>query len=375
MRQPDTTTLGGKAESVIRHSVERLGFATFLMFGTMHLLVSAAEPLLEKTALLTASQAADSRLEQLKAERFSAVALVLTETEATQITAAAARIKSAGLHLDYWIEVARNPTLAEAHPEWMASIQTHEEWRRFYPDFPKPDKGGTVKVYPWVPVLYEETFNVHVERVAKLLDNVPAPRRVFLNDLQGAPSACGCGHPLCRWTTDYGPIKTATRLPHDAAAKFVAAVKRLAPGMEIIPVWTTECESHDKEGLCAGVGCYRGACWRDWTAQLSPLAAEAPMLAALVPYRAFQRDLPIYERTAGWISQSLKFFETMPARYDSKGVPVSRLIAVVQGWDVTQDQLKAQMARAREAGAPGVIVAYTEIDQSWEPRLFNRIVE
>ena len=40
----------------------------------------------------------------------------------------------------------------------------------------------------------------------------PLGRR-FLNDLQAAPSACGCGNTFCRWTPDYGPIRTATELP------------------------------------------------------------------------------------------------------------------------------------------------------------------
>jgi hypothetical protein len=226
-------------------------------------------------------------------------------------------------------------------------------------------------VYPWVPVLYRETFDVHLQRVASLLKANPAPQRIFLNDLQGPPSACGCGHHLCRWTTDYGPLKSATRLPDDAAAKFVAAVKRLAPGADVLPVWTTECEEHDKDGLCAGVACFRGACWREWTAQLTPLAAQSPRLAVLLPYRAFGRDLPQYGQAAGWVSRSLASFQEMPARYKADGVDTGRLIAVVQGWNVSGEQLQAQVSRATEAGAAGIVVSLAEIEQGWEPKLFK----
>lgn len=73
----------------------------------------------------------------------------------------------------------------------------------------------------------------------------PSAKRIWFNDLQGAPSACGCGHPLSCWTADYGPIKTATTLDENAAAEFIAAVKQLSVGAEIIPIFVGECEEED----------------------------------------------------------------------------------------------------------------------------------
>jgi hypothetical protein len=322
-----------------------------------------------ETALLTEAQVTPERLRDLSHEGFTHVALFLSASNAASELSAAKTILDAKLQLDFWIEVARNPALADAHPDWMASIQTHDEWRRRFPDFPKLSSNTVVKVYPWVPALYEETFDVHLRSIAELLKDKPLPRRIFLNDLQGAPSACGCGHHLCRWTTDYGPLKTCTRLPNDAAAKFVARVKMLSPQAEVVPVWTTECEEHDRDGLCGGVGCFKGTCWREWTAQLTPLANEAQRIGVLLPYRALQRDLPVYGEPAGWVAQALKFFTVMPARYESKGVPVDRLVAVVQGWDVEPAQLQAQIRAASGAGASGVVVAYAELDQNWQPRI------
>jgi len=82
----------------------------------------------------------------------------------------------------------------------------------------------------------------------------------------------------------------------DAAARFVAAVRLLAPKSKIIPVWMTECEEQDREKLCAGVGCFAGACWREWIAQLMPLAEEAETIAVLATWRALSAT------PAGWIA-------------------------------------------------------------------------
>lgn len=324
-----------------------------------------------KAALLTAAQASADRLRDLKRDGYNAAALNLSDGSSQPDKAAAQRIRSAGLELFYWIEVGRSPALADAHPEWMASLQGHPEWRRFFPKLPLTKTNEVVKNYPWVPVVYQETFPIHLERVKLLLADKPTPQGIFLNDLQGGPSACGCGHHLCRWTTDYGPIKTATRLANDAAAKFVAAVKKLSPEAKIIPVWAPECEEHDFNGLCAGVGCFKGTCWREFSAQFTPLGQEAETIGALLPYREFQRDLPIYGPTAGWITHALASFSEMPPKRNGTAIPINRLIAVLQGWDVTPEQIIAQIARSEEAGAAGYIVSLMKIDQSWEPRIVN----
>ena len=333
---------------------------------------SAAAPGM-KAVLLSAPQATEAQLQSLKLDGNNAVVLNLSAENAAAESAAAARIQHAGLALYYWIEIGRNPALADAHPEWMVSIQTHPEYRRLFPNLPAPKDGEVVKNYPWVSVLYAETFPVHLARVKQLLADKPLASGIFLNDLQAGPSACGCGHHLCRWTTDYGKIVTATRLSADGAAKFVAAVKQLSPASKVIPVWVPECEESDADTLCNSVGCFKGACWREFTAQLKPLAAEAETLAALVPYRALQRDLPRYGPTAGWVKQALQSFSTMPERYQAPPVLPGRLIAILQGWEVTPGQIKAQIARSVEAGAAGYVVSLMAIEQGWEPRIMQAV--
>jgi hypothetical protein len=324
--------------------------------------------------LVTPSQATATQIKKFAADRFNAVVLYLDEkSPAPQRRAAARRVQQAGLDLSYWIEVARNPALADAHPEWMASLQTHPEWRRFFPGFPALASNQVAKTYPWVPVLYAETFDVHQRRVASLLKGMPAGKRIFLNDLQGAPSACGCGNRFCRWTTDYGPIRTATRLPNDAAAKFVAAVAKLMPAANVIPVWTTECAEHDhpRGAACDGVACYTGRCWREYNAQLKPVAEVSEKIGVLLPFRDFDAAVSRTEPNAEWQKYALQSFTDILPQREGEAIPQSRLIAVLQGWDVTPEQEQMQIRHAIEAGTSGYIVARTRIDQSWEPRLMT----
>ena len=328
-----------------------------------------------RAVMLSDAQVKRAELHAAKADGANAIVLQLDgqrDEQQQREVSAARRIQRSGLDLYYWIEIARCPELADAHPEWMASLQGHSEWRRIFKDAPQPQKNiEVVKNYPWVPVLYEEAFEAHRQRVQRLLHGKPAAKGVLLNDLQGGPSACGCGNPLCRWTGDYGPIKTATPLPADAAACFVAAVGKLAPESEIIPVWVTECEEHDgaKDGLCAGVGCFKGICWKAYNKQLAAVAEQSKQIGVLLPFRAFQRDLSIYGDQAGWIRHALKTFQTMPPRHGSKSIAKERLICVLQGWGVAAAEIEAQKKQASEAGAAGYIVSRAKIDQSWQPRI------
>jgi hypothetical protein len=334
--------------------------------------LSAAAELPTKTALLRPDQVTSELLGQLRNEHYTSVALLITDSVPPETeTRAERQIADRSLQLDYWIEIARNPELADQHPEWMASIQTHQDWRRLFPEFGSVPSNAVVKAYPWVPVLYKETFPVHLERVTAMLRSRPVPGRLFLNDLQGPPSACGCGNSLCRWTTDYGPKKTATRLPKEAAAQFVSSIKRILPQVEVIPVWTTECEEPDRKGACAGVGCFRGNCWDEWTGQLMPLHGQADRIGVLLLDGVFQREPAVYDGPSGWITTALGFFQQMPARYHQSGVPTARLLPVFQGWDVPPDMLERKIDRAAQAGSSGVVVAFAPIDQGWKPLKFT----
>lgn len=326
-------------------------------------------------AMLSSEQATEARLRSLKSTGIQAVVLQLRDGGENRVTErkACERIQRLKLDLYYWIEVARCPELADAHPEWMASLQGHSEWRRLFKDSPTPAADEVVKTYPWVPILNKEPFEGQLARVRKLLEDRPKPRGVFLNDLQGAPSACGCGNHLCRWTADYGKIRTATPLANDAPGQFVQEIQKILPQCQVIPVWTTECEEHDgaKDGMCAGVGCFKGICWKAYTEQLMPVAKRSQTLGVLLPFRAFRRDLATYREPAGWITHAVKSFQTMPVRHRGTAIQATRLITVLQGWSVTDEQIAQQIKVAQRARVTGYLISYAKIEQGWEPRIMK----
>jgi hypothetical protein len=324
-----------------------------------------------KAVLVNAPLVTAEHLSEWRGAGYNSIVLEIgaADVQASPLESLAARqILQERFDLYYWMEIGRCPVLADANPTWMGSLQGHPEWRRHFPDIREPGDNEVVKNYPWVPILYEEAFAAHLKRVQSILANKPQPKGLFLNDLQGVPSACGCGNTLCRWTADYGDKLTAKPLGETAPADFVAAVGRLAPGVEIIPVWVTECEQADMDNFCCGVGCFEGTCWRVYTKQLMPVAKQCPRLGVLAPYRAFGRDLPRYERTAGWVQHAMGTFQSMPPRRDGTAIDANRLIPILQGWDVTPDDVRTQVERVSESAAQGYVVSLIEIDQSWTPR-------
>jgi hypothetical protein len=322
--------------------------------------------------VVRASEATAEAVNSWNNSNWNAIVLEIKDESDTQtVEVAAKQIAAAGLSVEYFFEVARAPQLADEHPEWMASLQGHDEWQRLHPDFPKLTKQQVAKTYPWVPICYEESFAAQLERTKKLIGRLPAPQRVWLHDLQGAPSACGCGHPLCRWTGDYGSIHTAKPLGDSAAADFISAVQKAFPSIEFIPVWATECEEADEHEACGGVGCFNGICWKAWTRQLVPISARCPTLGVSCFYKAHERDLSRYGETAAWIGFALDSFSSVPKKKGTEPVPSQRLVAVIQGWDVSAAEIAAQETVASKSAARGVLLVTTPVEQSWQPRVYD----
>lgn len=324
-----------------------------------------------KGLLIEASWLQHQQAQPLKDSGYKQLVINIQSSPTNSQLRALQRLKEHDLEVWYWIEIARDEQMAAQHPEWMASIQGHPEWRRFHPNFPKETQGEVVKVFPWVPVFFEGAFEAHFEKVNDLLEQWPSAKGVFLNDLQGAPTACGCGHTLCRWTTDYGPKTTARNLGHTAPAQFIKRVMEAHPDMECIPVWTTECEAHDKDSLCAGVGCYNGACWREWSKQLAPISQATTHLAALLTYKELQRDLDVYGTRAGWIPKAIDSFASESKRFNHPAVPPERLIGILQGWNTTPEEETAQIRHLEKSGTHGFILSKMPITSEWEPRILK----
>jgi hypothetical protein len=308
---------------------------------------------------------------EVLADKFAGVALVVDEsTVGNDIAQAVTRISQKKLELYYWIEVGRNPIMAEAHPEWMGSIGMHEDWMKRFPAAKQPGKGQVAKAFPWVPITAKAAFDAHVKRAARLVEGAPKEfRGIILNDLQGPPGSCGCGNLQCRWAVDYHvPATSEQSSADDAAARFVAAVRTLLPGKDVVPVWTTECEDQDlpakhragKEttGYCGDVGCAIGACPKEFARQWGNLTREhAGPIGLLTVHREFQRA------NTDWISQSLAYAE----KIGGKSVARSNLWLVVQGKDEKEERAARELAARSGVGA--TVVARVQIDQSYSPRL------
>lgn len=317
-------------------------------------------------------QVATETIEQWKSKDWQQVVLMVDdETNSERIVQACQLIQSAQLPVEYFWEVARCPQLADAHPEWMASLQGHDEWRRLFPNFPAAKSNEVVKTYPWVPICYRESFTAQLDRITERLKTLPRPQRVWLHDLQAAPSACGCGHPLCRWTGDYGPIHTAEPLGDSAAADFIHKLNERFPDVEFVPIWTTECEEEDEHEACGGVGCFEGICWKAWTRQLAAIEKVSPVLGVSAFYKAYDRDLPRYGTSAAWIKSAVSFFESVPTQKNTAPVKPERLVVVLQGWNVSDQEIAAQVSFGLNSQTRGLLLVQPQVDQSWEPRIYQ----
>ncbi len=303
-----------------------------------------------------------------KARGVSEVIVPLDESSRLQWGAIANTAARAEMNLWPWIEVARNPIMAEGHPEWMASLGGHhKDWRRRFPNAPVAKNGEVIKAWPWVPIGYLPAFEAHRVRLRSLLLDLPGQwAGVFLNDLQAGPSSCGCGNDQCRWALDYGSASTATKTPGDPAATIVRELAARHAEKQIVPVWVTECEmgdlpnSKNTTGLCGNVPCATGACWPGYARSWNPIvvATSGPIALGLWA-ETFHRDpLP-------WIQTDLTLFLKPPQ--GGTTLPKARAIVVIQAWQ-SSDSKRDQLMNALNLEETGWVLALDKIDQSWEPR-------
>jgi len=330
--------------------------------------------------LVEADTVTPGSVERWKAEGFKGVAVLLDErgTEAAH-RQVARHISEASLDLYWWIEVARNKTMAEAHPRWMATLGMHDDWQRNFTNLAEPQVTQVAKAFPWVPIGYRETFEAHLVRIDQLLRRIPTNwGGLLLNDLQGGPSSCGCGNLQCRWALDYGMRSTATKLPSDAvAASFVAEVRKRVGQKIVVPVWTTECTQIDlppekNQGrpsthLCGSVACATSTCPEAFRRQWSALSSTHPgPLAVLALHSAFHRTDPTLEGGPNWVTNAVQYVRSAQG---TNAKDASPLWVVVEGG--TAEEPAARRAAAQTA-VETVIVARIKIDPTYEPRLISK---
>jgi hypothetical protein len=299
----------------------------------------------------------------------AAVVPIAAEAERSTVTHALNAARAAGLEPYLWIEVARDEAAATAHPEWLSEPQ-HTEWLELFPD--QDWTGRRAVVYPWICVNNRAVFAYAAEKVCRLVESVDAPLAgVFLNDIQGGPAGCGCGNDLCR-SWDNSPGEKIAPSPYESPTTFFSLVfltelRRRLPGRTLIPVITDECEigfvmdgvdSPDEIlGECHGVPCR--PCSTDYQPRFIDALRGEPRVGLLSFYKLWRRNVPLWGEEAGWVRAVLR-------RYRERD-PSQRLLSVLQGWDVTQAELAAQIAQSAAGGSAGYLVAGTPIDQSFWP--------
>jgi hypothetical protein len=327
-------------------------------FAAAFLAACAAPPRPARTtAVRLVDTAATSALAAMREEGATTIVLRVEERDRVdEVRRAAVDVRAAGMRLGYWVEVARSPSLAAAHSEHVATLQAHDEWRSAHEQAPVPAAGEVLVVDPWVPITTREGYALQLDRVGALLNALPPADEIWLCDLQSAPSACGCGHPLCRWSTDYylqapgrGPKRPSGEPSSpDAAARFCAEVEARARGARVVPVFVPECGEDD--GLCHGVPCFDGACWPALARQWAPVLARFDEVAVFVPTRSIGAV-----QDAGQVLAAV----ARMTRFERAGAPRIDL-------DPTRMTVVLESPLAE---LPDAIVSEAALEQGWQPRL------
>ena len=314
--------------------------------------------------LLAPKALTPARLDSALAEGYTAVVMDLTAPRADSVALDLEVLDRFSELTRYgWIDVGRDDVAAALHPEWL-----HRPHKRQYYGFEE------VAIYPWVSVNNRAVFDYELARVTRLLQSAAGAnlRGVFLNDLQAAPEGCGCGNAICRmWDNSLGPKLSGETHFGDrpvAPRRFVEAVEGAFGGLDVIGVITETCEAgvtvagvKDPE-VTLGFG-DRNCAHPDGLETYPKLIADLSGLGTvglLALYKVFGRDHPAYGdgTEAAWVGGILDRYRS----YDA----ATPIIAVIQGWDVTAEEVRAQRDQAIAHGAVGVLVCGTPVDQSWK---------
>lgn len=335
----------------------------------------AGRPILAfRARKIPVGEAAKSRLLQIALRGESVVFDLAAEAEA--LRAACALARALGLPVWGWIEVGRDEAAIREHPEWMHAPQ-HHEWLQAFPDW---NGGHPALVAPWLCVNNRAAFDYALARVRALVQQAPPLDGLFLNDIQGPPAGCGCGNVLCR-SWDNSPGDKIAPTPYQNPDVFFSqvfwekcalALAETLPISRLIPIICGECEigvtmggveSPDAQmGTCRGIACSRPCALVYWPGMVRAFSGEVggPLsVGLLTPYKLFGRDVPLYGGTAAWVGASVAHYREID--------PTASVLAVVQGWNVTPDELAAQIEQAATCGATGVLVLEEPLDQSWWP--------
>jgi hypothetical protein len=154
---------------------------------------------------------------------------------------------------------------------------------------------------------------------------------------------------------------------------FLDALNAKLPRMRITPIICPECEQGVVMGpaanpdaqtrYCASINC-SDPCGGFYYPGLVRALGGLASVGLLCTYKALRRDVPIYGAEAAWVAANID-------RYGEHGA-VSRLVPVLQGWDVSEDEIKAQLSFVSERNVRGYILSLLPLENSFQPVAVKR---
>jgi hypothetical protein len=230
--------------------------------------------------------------------------------------------QAAGLRSHAWMQVARDPEAAGAHPEWMHCPQ-HHEWLRRFPDY---QGAHPAVVAPYIGLNTQAAFDYALAKAKAAIEAAPWAEQVWLADIQGPPMGCGCGNPSCRsWDNAPGPKLACT--PYDRPEilfplEFYTALRALLPNTEIVPVLCPECERRieidgvaDPDGpqgtdLCQGIPCGDICTVQYFPRLLAGFRQTTAPLGMLLMVEALEKNHAVFGPPCTWATRAHRHYGT-----------------------------------------------------------------
>ena len=277
-----------------------------------------------------------------------------------------------GLEPGFWIEVGRDEEAAGSHPEWL-HVPQHTDWLAQFPDW----SGASAAVFPWLPLNNKAVFDYQLAKVTSIAAMLESGDSIYLNNVQNPPAGCGCGNLQCR-SWDNSPGEKIAPSPYEHreiffTLLFLDALNAKVPSMSITPIICPECEQGVVMGTvanpdaqtryCNSINC-ADPCGGFYYPGLVRALSGLEGVGLLCTYKALRRDIPLYGEKAAWVAANIN-------RFGEHG-PVTKVIPVLEGWDVTEQEVKAQLDFASKAGARGYILATLPLDNSFRPVAVDR---
>lgn len=295
------------------------------------------------------------------------IALLDQDLERSYIEGFKTQARRHGIEPGFWIEIGRDQDAANRHPEWL-HVPQHTDWLSQFPGW----SGEKAAVFPWLPLNNMAVFEYQLAKVASLASMLEPGDSIYLNNVQNPPAGCGCGNLQCR-SWDNSPGEKIAPSPYEHkdvyfTSLFMDALKARMPSISFTPIICPECEQGVVMGrvanpdaqtrYCNSINC-SDPCGGFYYPGLVRALGGLDRVGLLCTYKALRRDLPVYGGTAAWVASNI-------GRY-GEHAPVTKLMPVIQGWDVSGEEIKAQVDFVSNTSVRGYILARFPLDNTFWP--------